>query len=263
MASPLAKGLFHKVICESGTSTATTWWTGRSLADLEAVGQKIFDKAGVTTLEEARALPYEKFYQANAEAARESGSQWGIVDCAVDGWFMKETPLAAFQSGRINAVPLICVANKGELAAMFPMLVPGYVAMLKGMAKVGVNGYACIFNQVPNTWRTEGLKDAPHGLELLYVFGDYDNKTGWWDMTFSMAGMMGGTSLKTKTPGLNEADKYVSQSMMKMWAQFAATGDPNIEGLVAWPAYKTTDDRYLYIDQTLETKSGFSLLTQK
>ncbi|MGD1118660.1 MAG: carboxylesterase family protein [Dehalococcoidales bacterium] len=263
MASPLAKDLFHRVICESGTATATTWWNGRPLADLEAMGQKIFEKAGVTTLEEARALPYEKFYAANAEVARETGSQWGIVDCAVDDWFLKEMPLAAFRAGKINAVPFICVANQGELQSLFPMLVPGYVEMLKGLEKAGVSGYACIFNRVPNTWHAEGLADAPHGMELLYVFGDYDNITGWWDTTFRVAGMMGGASLKMKDPGLNETDKYISEAMMKMWAQFAATGKPGVKGLVSWPVYNTTDDRYLYVDKTLEIKAGFSLVGQK
>lgn len=261
MASPLVKGLFHKVICESGTATATTWWTGHKLADLEAVGQKIFDKIGITTLEEARVLPYEKFYHANTVVAQETGSQWGIVDCAVDGWFLKETPLDAFQTGNINAVPLICVANKGELTSLFPMLLPGYVEMLKGMEKTGVNGYACIFNQVPATWRNEGLVDAPHSLELLYVFGDYDNVTGWWDTTFRVVGIMGSVKLKTKDPGLNEVDKYISESMMKMWAHFAATGSPNIKGVVSWPAYTTNNEQYLYINKTLEIKSSFSRIT--
>jgi para-nitrobenzyl esterase len=265
MASPLAKGLFHRVICESGTATATTWWTGRTLANLEALGQKIFDKISITTLEQARALPYEKFYQANTAIAQETGSQWGIVDCAVDGWFLKETPLAAFQAGRFNAVPLICVANRGELTTMFPMLLPGYLEMLKGLEKTGVNGYACIFNQVPATWRSEGLVDAPHGLELLYVFGDYENVTGWWDMTFMMAssGMMGVAKLKTKAPGLNEDDKFISESMMKIWAHFAAAGNPNIKGFVSWPAYNSTDEQYLYIDKTLVVRSGFSKIMQK
>jgi len=263
MASPLAKGLFHRVICESGTAAATTWWTGHPLVELEVMGEKIFEKAGVTTLAQARALPYENFYQANAAIVQETKSQWGIVNCAVDGWFLKETPLAAFRSGNFNAVPLICVANKGELFGMFPMLVPGYVEMLKGLEKAGVNGYACIFNQVPAIWRAEALKDAPHGLELLYVFGDYDNKTGWWDATFMMAGMMGGAKLKTKDTGLNETDKYVSESMMKMWAQFADTGSPEIQGLTGWPAYDKAGDKYLYINKTLEIKNGFSRIAQK
>ena len=263
MVSPLAKGLFHRVICESGTALATTWWNGHPLADLEAMGQKIFEKVGVKKLAEARALPYEKFYQANAAIVQETKNQWGIVDCAVDGWFLKETPLAAFRSGKFNAIPLICVANKGELFGMFPMLVPGYVEMLKGLEKAGVNGYACIFNQVPKNWRAESMADAPHGLELLYVFGDYDNKTGWWDATFAMTGMMGGSKLKTKDPGLDAPDKYVSESVMKIWAQFAKAGNPDIKDLVKWPVYTAGNDKYLYIDKTLEVKEGFSLIGQK
>jgi carboxylesterase type B len=116
---------------------------------------------------------------------------------------------------------------------------------------------------VPATWRAEGLKEAPHGLELLYVFGDYDNKTGWWDMTFMMASMTPGGALKTKNPGLTGTDKYVSESMMKMWAQFAATGTPDVKGPIAWPVYTAGNDKYLYIDEKLEVKAGFSLIGQK
>ena len=263
VASPLAKGLFHRAICESGTAIAKGWWEGRTMADMEAMGVKIFEKIGIKTMKEARATPLAKFYQANKEITPESGTPWGIVDCAVDGWLMPDMPVKMYREGRLNAVPTICVANREELKTMFPALIPAYVEMFKGLAKAGKNGYACIFNQVPETWRKEGMADAPHGLELQYVFGDYDNKTGWWDFTYQASGMMGGTKLKTRDPGLNATDKFVSESMMKMWAQFAGTGDPNVKGLVNWPAYKPTDDKYLYICDKLEVKSGFSRVGQK
>jgi carboxylesterase type B len=51
--------------------------------------------------------------------------------------------------------------------------------------------------------------------------------------------------------------------MMKIWANFAATGNPSSQGLVAWPAYNSTDEPYLYIDKTLEVKTGFSKTIQK
>ena len=259
MVSPLAKGLFHKAICESGTATATTWWTGRPLQDLENLGEKIFEKLGVDTLEAARTLPYEKFYQANTQVARETGNIWGIVDAAVDSWFLPDTPLNIFREGNMNAVPLICCANQGELMTMFPMLVPGYVEMFKGLAIADVNEYACIFDQVPEQWRKEGLASAPHGLELLYIFGDWDNTTGWWAMTYGMMSMMG-TPLKSQNPGLTDTDKFISESMMRMWVQFALTGNPSIKGLIDWPVYSTASDQYLHIDKTLEIKSGFSLI---
>jgi para-nitrobenzyl esterase len=261
VASPLTKGLYHKAICESGTATARTWWTGQSLGKLEAMGERIFEILDVKTLEAARALPCNKVYEANAQLTKESGSQWGIVDAAVDGWFLLDTPLNIFRAGKMNPTPLINCANAGELTAMFPMLVPGYVEMFGGMAKAGVDGYACIFDQVPAKWRQEGMTHTPHGLELLYVFGDYDNITGWWEMTYAMMSMMG-ASLKSKVPGLNETDKYVSESMMRYWTQFARTGNPNGGSLPSWPVYTALSNSYLYINETLEVKTGFSEISK-
>ena len=105
------------------------------------------------------------------------------------------------------------------------------------------------------------MTHAPHGLELLYVFGDYDNKTGWWEMTYGMMSMMG-TQIKSKAPGLTEIDKYVSESMMRYWTQFARTGNPNGGGLPAWPAYTAVNNSYLYINETLEVKTGFSEISK-
>jgi para-nitrobenzyl esterase len=261
ISSPLTKGLYHKAICESGTATARTWWTGQSLESLEALGERIFDKLGVKTLEAARAVPYIKFYEANVQLTQEIGSQWGVVDVAVDGWFLTDSPLNIYRAGKMNPVPLINCANAGELTAMFPMLVPGYVEMFSGMEKAGTSSYACIFDQVPVKWRQEGMMHAPHGLELLYVFGDYDNTTGWWEMTYSMMSMMG-SPLKSKAPGLTEIDKYISESMMRYWTQFARTGNPNGIGLPDWPAYTAVNNSYMYINETFEVKTGFSEISK-
>jgi carboxylesterase type B len=46
--------------------------------------------------------------------------------------------------------------------------------------------------------------------------------------------------------------------MMTMWARFARTGNPNVKGLVNWPAYEAASDQYLYITEALEVKTGFS-----
>ncbi|OGN95000.1 MAG: hypothetical protein A2Y89_03060, partial [Chloroflexi bacterium RBG_13_51_18] len=257
MASPLAKGLFHRAICESGTSTAESWWNGRPLKNLEDIGEEIFQRLGITTLEEARALPYRNFYEANNAIASETVGIWNAVDAAVDGWFLTDTPLNCFRAGNINAVPLICCANKGELTTMFPMLIPGYIEMLTGLEKIGVPGYACVFNQVPDTWRQEGLDSAPHGLDGLYFFGDWDNSTGWWEVTYDWINTIG-YSLKSPNPRLTDTDKYISESMMNMWVHFALTGNPNIEGLIDWPVYSAASDQYLYLDKILEIRSGFS-----
>ncbi|MFC1838030.1 carboxylesterase family protein [Thermodesulfobacteriota bacterium] len=46
--------------------------------------------------------------------------------------------------------------------------------------------------------------------------------------------------------------------MMKMWAQFALTGDPNVDGIIQWPVYNEEDDKYMYSADPLEIKTGLS-----
>jgi carboxylesterase type B len=46
--------------------------------------------------------------------------------------------------------------------------------------------------------------------------------------------------------------------MMRLWAQFARTGNPAVKNLTEWPAYDRTSDKYLYLNEKLEVKSGYS-----
>lgn len=50
--------------------------------------------------------------------------------------------------------------------------------------------------------------------------------------------------------------------MMRIWTQFAGTGDPSVKGLIEWPAWDEAADRYLLITEALEIKSGYSALTK-
>jgi para-nitrobenzyl esterase len=74
----------------------------------------------------------------------------------------------------------------------------------------------------------------------------------------SLAGQPGVKS--PDTPGLTESDRMVSETMMKMWAQFAKTGDPNVDGVIEWPVYDKDADQYMYFADPLEIRSGFSKL---
>ncbi|MHB8574007.1 MAG: carboxylesterase family protein [Dehalococcoidia bacterium] len=44
--------------------------------------------------------------------------------------------------------------------------------------------------------------------------------------------------------------------MMDYWGQFAATGDPNLPGAVAWPRYDPATDSYLGIDDPSVAGAG-------
>ena len=267
MVSPLAKGLFHRAICESGTATAIL--KGMNLAEAEAIGEKLFKKLGISSgknaLEEARNIPFGKIMEAaiEMEPPRKPGVPPApLWDAAVDGKVIPVSPTESFLSGAINAVPLIVSANLGELLGpgmlVMPFIIPAYIDMLKAVIKKGCAGYACIFDQIPAGWKKDGCNSV-HSMELPYVFGDWDDSTGWWR---SVAMIAQASGAKTMNPGLTEHDRIVSEAMMNLWRNFARTGKPEAEGVPNWPEYSTKSDQYLYIGEKFEIRSGFSKVAQ-
>jgi para-nitrobenzyl esterase len=264
MASPLSKGLFQKGIFESGA--AGSFLPGVPMKNLEANGEKFFAKLGVgkeaDPLKAARALPAAKILEAEANLFKDLKTE-DLWDSAIDQYFLADLPANIFRAGKQNPAPVITSANLGELTGpgmiLMPLIIPDYVNILNGVQKAGQKGYACIFDQVPGKWKQEGCVSF-HALELGYVFGDLDSSSGWWKTAFFLAKVSGA---KTPDPGPTDADRKVSENMMALWAQFARTGDPNVKGLAAWPAYESTTDQYLYIADPLQAKSGFSKVAQK
>ena len=108
VASPEAKGLMHRAISQSGA------WMGlgpapgmRTRAQAEEVGLKAATEAGVTTLEQLRAM--------SAADVTEKFRSAGMI---VDGWVIPEDPSITFAAGRQNAVDVLVGSNKDE--AFFP-----------------------------------------------------------------------------------------------------------------------------------------------
>jgi para-nitrobenzyl esterase len=263
MASPMARGLFHKAICESGTSLAIL--EGKSLAEIENSGEKLFENLGIDSaidpLEQARKVPWEKILEVSQamETPLTPGRRPAFVwDAAVDGWLLPDSPDRIFKSGPINAVPLIACANLGELVGpgplIIPFLIPAYTTMLESVIKQSRHGYACIFDQVPAAWKQTGCVSI-HSIELPYVFGDWDDSTGWWTSVYMLAQQAGA---KTAKPGLGTIDRKVSEAVMGLWASFAKTGKPLAPAVPPWPEYSANSDSYLYICDGFEVRNGYS-----
>jgi para-nitrobenzyl esterase len=260
MASPLAKGLFHKAIMESGTAIKgmLPGFSGVPLKDMEKRGQEIFAKLGVDKaadpLDAARALPWKDIIDVSMG-----------LDATIDGWFLTDAAADIFTAGKQNPVPFITVANLGEITgpgtflALFPALIPGYTNMLANAHKAGVKAYAAIFEYVPANWKAEGAVNT-HAAEIPYVFGNMDLQSDVWKLLIAMAPSAGA---KSSDPGLGETDRQLSEYIMRIWTQFARTGNPSVSGLVDWPAYDAAGDKYLALDVPLKVKTGFSKVGQE
>jgi para-nitrobenzyl esterase len=268
MASPLAKGLFHRAIGESGVATKGLH-PGVLLKEMEARGETFFAKLGVDKekdpLAAARALPWERIIEAGQHltTALKLRPGWGPWDSVIDGWFLPDTSADIFLAGKQNVVPFIMGANLGELTGpgfiLMPQVIPGYLNLFRGGNKAGGKAYAYIFDHVPAGWKRDGAVSA-HALELPYVFGDLDYSDNCWAALCFLAKASGA---KSTDPGLTDKDRELSEVMMRLWTNFAKTGDPSLKGLVEWPAYEESTDQYLYITDTLQVKSGFSRIAQK
>lgn len=73
------------------------------------------------------------------------------------------------------------------------------------------------------------LLGSYHGMELFYVFNNWENATLGSGFLFK------------------PADDSVQKVMLSYWVNFANTGNPNAPGLAAWPQYQSVTDCYLEI----------------
>jgi para-nitrobenzyl esterase len=183
---------------------------------------------------------------------------------------LPDNPVNILKSGKYNAVPFIAGGNLGEATddkslLFLPNMIPTYVEMFKGAEETKTKAYAYIFNRAPEGRKKAGMLKAPHGMEMYYVFGDYDNTSGWWNRPIPTrpTGNTPPAPPEPTDPELNKADKKVSEAMMTMWAQFAKTGSPNAKKKGIWQAYEAASDQYLYIDEKLEAKTGFSKIKKE
>ncbi len=111
-----------------------------------------------------------------------------------------------------------------------------------------------MFTHVPANWKAEG-QTAWHSIDNNYQFNFLEG---------SVAARFGSRltfpTLENPDPGLGPEDDRVADSFARLWAQFAATGDPSVEGLISWPPYEPETDQYLEIAYPLEVRTGFSKL---
>ncbi len=246
MASPLAKGLFHRAIVLSGVTTVT-----QSTADAERQGEAFVARLGVSgapdVLKALRAKSAEEIVAAAGEALGlfAGGTTNFKPKPVVDGWVLPDRPDKAFRDGKQHNVPLIMGANSGDTRDFFSST----LMLVDYMSKVQPKVYVYEFTRVPPGWRKAGIP-AMHLLDQFYQFGTIDQIDRF------------GKEMHGVPAELDPVvDGRVSKEMMALWTQFAATGDPNVKGMVSWPTYNRASDQYLDIGDTLQVKSGFSKIT--
>jgi len=267
MASPLAKGLFRRVIGESGPVVHPP-----TMAEAEKKGVELAGKlttAAMPGVKGMRALSQADLQKATGQGLSFLGAQLGVVE---DGWLFPESPLKVFLAGKEHKVDLLLGSNARELQRPFfpmtgglaqaiteqygpladraltlygvkdgkePAADPvlgtamaqwatdtqfrcGTVAELVWHTGAGNSGYQFQFTRAAPGKEAAG---AAHGTEVPYVFG-----------TLGRA---------ANAPKYDATDQRVSSEMLRYWANFAKTGDPNGAGLPRWPKFDPKSRAYI------------------
>jgi carboxylesterase type B len=275
LVSPLAAGLFQRAILHSPGAF-------RPLASLEHAAEA--GRALGDDLAALRLLPAEAL---RAKTGLLTPKMRGLTTPRVlrpirDGWVIPEDERPAFLGGRFHAMPVIVGSNADEgtnLVATWPIrTIPEYKALIaenfgdwaeealeqypvreeadarRQLAMLfadtqfnyGVASLARVMARARPTWRylflrrRPGRPDGPHhGEEVAYVFGTLD------------------AAFATQTPPFDGTDRMISRAMLSAWARFAESGNPNGNGLAAWPGSETGGDAYLEFGDTIRAGQGW------
>ncbi|CAK7321458.1 Carboxylesterase 5A [Vulpes lagopus] len=285
--SPMASGLFHKAIMESGVAIIPFLRApdDERNEDLQVIaricGCNVSDS--VALLQCLRAKSSEELLDINKKTKS--------FTRVVDGFFFPDEPLDLLTEKTFNSIPSVIGVNNHECGFLLPM--KEFPEILGGSNKslalhlihrvlhipnqylyLVVDQYfynkhspveirdsfldllGDVFFVVPGVVTARYHRDAgapvyfyefQHPPECLkdtrpaFVKADHSDEIRF---------VFGGAFLKgdiVMFEGATEEEKLLSRKMMRYWANFARTGDPNGEGLPLWPAYSQSE-QYLKLD---------------
>ncbi len=258
--SPLAKGLFRRVILESSTTaSAKPPHSFRTPDEALAAGKETKAAYGCSSVAELRALPAEKLVR---EAERHH-------HMTVDGYALRETPYASYKKGEHNEEAILHGYNAEESAAFiifdhanlknYEQKVRGYfgdladevLAVYPASTDEEADAYwaeiyGAVFFDYPHYClnRLAVANDIP---VYEYLFSKKNGRLGDWHSGEEVY-CYGNIPADSKL--YDDRDRELSTQMLGYWKSFAADGDPNAAGLPEWSQNKDSGSLMQFGDTT-------------
>lgn len=269
VASPLAKGLFHKAIAESGCAMLPgSWINTTTLSTGEKQGLTFSQDVGALSIAEMRNISATDLLQ-------KSKIRFAPI---IDGYVLPRPVPEIFAAKQQNNIPLITGWNADE----------GLVFVYKPkdeFRKEAINNYGSnadkFFTFYPaSTDEESNASQVALARDMTFALPDYtwanvqsDQKqkpvyvynftrkppaTGDFVKYGSFHTAEVGYALNNlpyiKRPWEN-ADYQLAQTMSAYWVNFAMTGNPNGKGLPPWPVYTTNENTVMVFDEKTKPQS--------
>src|SRR5208283_5092351 len=174
VTSPLAAGLFQRVIIESGPPFGLG--VAPTLGQAEAVGTALGKAApghSTSTLENLRSLPATQVVELAHQTVKTQFKGFDPFAPLVDGWVLPQSASKAFGSGTIQKVDLLAGLNGRELSAF---RVAAAMAAKQNAAQGKGGGAGEAVKKLADTARPlyGGWTDAAIGLYLVEILMHHD-----------------------------------------------------------------------------------------
>jgi len=285
VTSPLAKGLFHRALMQSGPC-----WVPKD-ADRDALVELVSREVGCTGADAAaclREVPASRLAATVDSSARAAFTESHLVRYKfypnVDGWVLPVAPLEALRAGTHNHVPMVFGTTADELQTLFgPALKSApitteakfeewitAVVTDSGLARRAAARYRpeayggsydeaflklmgdVLFHcRVRQAARAASASQSEPVYRYLYahVSDDARLKSQKAGHGMEVPYIWGGHDFPSLEWRFSEREVPFSQALSGYWGRFAASGDPNGgDGEIAWPRYDAASDRHLRLE---------------
>jgi len=227
VASAQAKGLFRRAISQSAPVRIERMAT---LEEAEQTGRQAAEKLGATSLADLRLKSAEEIQKGLAGGRP-----------IVDGWYLTDDVSTLITEGKSNDVDVLVGSNRDEGGFPFFGVPKGNAQEFTAAVRERFGAQSDTFLKLYPTGsdaESNASQLARKGKAYLFYFTHEPPAAAGQPSRGAIHTAEIPYTLNNATPAWTAADRALAETMTSYWVNFAKTGDPNGQGLPAWPAFK-------------------------
>ena len=288
IASPLADGLYHKAIMQSGVYS----WHPiglkhgfRGIPSAEVIGQSFFTLNGLATMTasaaELRAISSDAILNAAISDRRFLGAFLPVAD----GYVQPDRVLNLILDEKTAPVPILLGYNADEGSLFyqwyqratrmnheFPNELPARLARFREVfsddAEMLIQAYGLDEPERYKYGEADMLGDDSYGVHTrlladAHAMRELPVYVYQFRRTPPRVGQTAGAHHAAEIPfvfdthylPINPTGNRLTDTMVAYWTNFAKYGDPNSDAIPEWPAYDTKTKRWMILDNEISVEA--------